>query len=93
MQQLRVCTKCQVATVLGNSFLQAVKGSAPEMFTSNEPGFRSRLRFYKKSKVELPVNQSNELCQLTQAIESSEDGKAELGNLFFNFVEQLSISD
>lgn len=48
---------------------------------------KQTVRFYKKSKVELPVNQSNELCQLTQAIESSEDGKAELGNLFFNFVE------
>ena len=54
---------------------------------------KQTVRFYKKSKVELPVNQSNELCQLTQAIESSQDGKAELGNLFFNFVEQLSISD
>ena len=39
------------------------------------------------------MNQSNELCQLIQAIESSEEGKAELGNLFFNFVEQLSIRD
>lgn len=36
---------------------------------------------YKKSKVELPVNQSNELCQLIQAIESSEEGKAELGKI------------
>lgn len=54
---------------------------------------KQTVRFYKKTKVELPVNQSNELCQLIQAIESSEEGKAELGNLFFNFVEQLSISD
>ena len=50
MQQLRVCTKCQVATVLGNSFLQAVKGSAPEMFTSNEPGFRSRQCAFTKNQ-------------------------------------------
>ena len=39
MQKLRVCAKCQVATVLENSFLRAVKESAPEMFASNEPGF------------------------------------------------------
>lgn len=50
MQQLRVCTKCQVATVLGNSFLQAVKGSAPEIFTSNEPGFRSRQCAFTKNQ-------------------------------------------
>lgn len=54
---------------------------------------KQTVSFYKKTKVELPVNQSNELCQLIQAIESSEEGKAKLGNLFFNFVEQLSISD
>ena len=39
------------------------------------------MRFYKKSKVELPANQSNELCQLIQAIKSSEEGKAELGKI------------
>ena len=32
MRQVRVYVKCQVATVLGNSFLRAVKESAPEMF-------------------------------------------------------------
>lgn len=36
------------------------------------------MRFYKKSQGELPANQSNELCQLIQAIESSEEGKAKL---------------
>ncbi|PFX17221.1 Chymotrypsinogen B2 [Stylophora pistillata] len=82
MQQLRVRTKCQVATVLGNSFLLAVKGSTPEKFAGNKPGFRSRqCDFTKKSKVELPANKSNDLCQLIQAIESSEEGKAELDKI------------
>ena len=39
------------------------------------------LKFYKKTKVELPSNQSKELCQLIQAIESSEAGKRELGKI------------
>lgn len=44
---------------------------------------RSRLnkrvqRFYKQTKVELPGQQSKELCQLIQAIEGSEAGKREL---------------
>ena len=44
--------QCQVATVLGNSFHQAVKGSPPEMFTSNEPGFRGRqCAFTKKQRL------------------------------------------
>ena len=42
---------------------------------------KQAVRFYKKSKVELPANQSNELCELIQAIESSEEGKAELGKI------------
>ena len=39
------------------------------------------LKFYKKSKVELPANQSNELCQLIEAIERSEEGKKELDKI------------
>lgn len=42
---------------------------------------KQAVRFYKKSKAELPANQSNELCQLIQAVESSEEGKAELGKI------------
>ena len=42
---------------------------------------KQAVRFYKKSKVELPANQSNELCQLIQAIESYEEVKAELGKI------------
>lgn len=36
------------------------------------------LKFYKRTKVELPANQSNELCQLIQAIENCKEGKKEL---------------
>lgn len=42
---------------------------------------KQALKFYKKTKVELPSNQSKELCQLIQAIESSEAGKRELGKM------------
>ena len=41
---------------------------------------KEAVRFYKNSKVELPANQTNELCQLIQGIESSE-GKAKLGKI------------
>lgn len=36
------------------------------------------LRFYKRTKIELPGQQSKELCQLIEAIENSETGKTEL---------------
>ena len=39
------------------------------------------LKFYKKSKVELPASQSTELCQLIEAIERSEEGKRELDKI------------
>ena len=42
---------------------------------------KQALKFYKKTKVELPSNQSKELCQLIQAIENSEAGKRELGKI------------
>ena len=42
---------------------------------------KQALKFYKKTKVGLPSNQSKELCQLIQAIESSEAGKRELGKI------------
>ena len=42
---------------------------------------KQAVRFYKKSKVELPANQSNVVCRLIQAIESSEEGKAQLGKI------------
>ena len=35
-------------------------------------------RFYKKTKIELPENQSVELCKLIEAIENSDEGKDEL---------------
>lgn len=42
---------------------------------------KQAVRFYKKPKVEHPANQSIKLSQLIQAIESSEEGKAELGKI------------
>ena len=42
---------------------------------------KQAVHFYKKSKAELPANQPNELYQLIQVIESSEEGKAELGKI------------
>ena len=39
------------------------------------------LRFYKRTKIELPGQQSKELCQLIEAIESSEVGKKELNKI------------
>ena len=39
------------------------------------------LKFYKKSKVELPANQSTECCQLIEAIERSEEVKKELDKI------------
>ena len=39
---------------------------------------KQAMRLYKKMKVELPGDQSKELCQLIQAIESSDAGKDEL---------------
>lgn len=39
------------------------------------------LKFYKKTKVELPASQSSELCKLVKAIESSEEGKRQLDEI------------
>ena len=39
------------------------------------------LKFYKRTKIELPGQQSKELCQLIEAIESSENGKKELSKI------------
>ena len=42
---------------------------------------KQALRFYKTTKIELPGQQSKELCQLIEAIESSEVGKKELDKI------------
>ena len=42
---------------------------------------KQALRFYKRTKLELPGQQSKELCQLIEAIESSEVGKKELNKI------------
>ena len=39
------------------------------------------LKFYKKTKVELPARQSSELCKLVKAIGSSEEGKRQLDEI------------
>lgn len=39
------------------------------------------LRFYKRTKIELPGQQSKELCQLIEAIANSETGKRELNKI------------
>lgn len=39
------------------------------------------LRFYKRTKIELPGQQSKELCKLIEAIESSEIGQKELNKI------------
>lgn len=39
-------------------------------------------KLYKRTKVELPQEQSTELCQLIETIESSDAGKKELPNIF-----------
>ena len=39
-------------------------------------------RLYKRTKVELPQEQSAELCQLIESIESSDEGKKELAKIF-----------
>ena len=42
---------------------------------------KQALRFYKRTNIELPGQQSKELCQLIEAIESSEVGKKELDKI------------
>ena len=39
-------------------------------------------KLYKRTKIELPQEQSTELCQLIETIESSDAGKKELANIF-----------
>ena len=74
------------------SLRQMPSGHCPWKFLSpNSKAKRSRnarqqrtrlqkqvLKFYKRTKVELPANQSNELCQLIEAIENCKEGKKEL---------------
>ena len=38
-------------------------------------------KLYKQTKIELPQEQSSELCQLIEAIENSNEGKEELSRI------------
>lgn len=45
--------------------------------------FKKQVRkLYKRTRVELPQEQSSELCKLMEAIESSDEGKMELQNIY-----------
>jgi len=39
-------------------------------------------KLYKQTRIELPQEQSSELCQLVEAIEESNEGREELSNIF-----------
>ena len=76
-------TKCKRQSPSSNYPIKYLSPNSKQKRYSHLKNDRLRLkrrvdRFYKKTKIELPENQSIELCQLVEAIEDSEDGKDKL---------------
>ena len=75
--------KCQRLSPSSNYPIKYLSPNSKQKRYSKLKNDRLRLKkkvdkFYKKTKIELPDNQSVELCKLVEALEDSQDGKDEL---------------
>ena len=66
--------------------IQFLSPQSKSLRLSNSRQLRSRVdkklrKLYKQTRIELPQEQSSELCQLIEAIENSNEGKEELSRI------------